>query len=76
MTKGLHKWQLFGLVLCLAAWLGAGCNKPADYRREADQAAAKIIEQKQVEALGRSEAFSIERPAETLRRQILLASGL
>ncbi len=78
MTKRLYKSQLFGLalVLWLAVWAGTGCSKPADYRREADQAAAKIIEQKQFEALGRSEAFSIERPADTLRRRILLASGL
>ena len=78
MTKWLYKSQLFGLalVLCLAVWTGPGCTKPADYRQQADQAAAKIIEQKQLEALGHSEAFTIERPADTLRRRILLASGL
>ncbi|HUT57346.1 MAG TPA: TolC family protein [Phycisphaerae bacterium] len=62
-------------VAALALAALAGC-RPADYRREADQAAARIIQRKQQEALGRSGAFSIEVPADVLRRRLLLAQKL
>ena len=52
-----------------------GC-RPADYRRDADRVSYEIIKQKQQEALGRSEAFSIEPPSETLRRRLLLDQQL
>lgn len=53
-----------------------GCKSPREHREQADRVAAEIIEQKQREALGRSEPFTIERPAETLRRRLLKAQGL
>lgn len=52
-----------------------GC-RPGDYRRDADRVSYDIIRQKQQEALGRTEAFSIERPADTLRRRLLLDQEL
>jgi len=65
-----------GWVGCgLAVWLLAGC-KPGDYRREADDAAAGVITQKQQEALGRTEPFTIEKPADTLRRRLMVAQEL
>jgi len=63
--------NVFGL-LCL---LGA-CKTPAEYREQADEAAARILEEKQQEAFGRTEPFTIERPADTLRRRLLLGQDL
>ena len=60
---------------CLSACLAGGCQ-PGDYRRQADQVVAKLIWWKQREALGRSEAFTVERPADTLRRRLLLGQKL
>lgn len=52
------------------------CMTPGEYRREADDVAYKIIEKKQREALGRNEPFTVERPADTLRRRLLLDQKL
>jgi len=62
------------LALCMAA---AGCKGPQAHRMEADRVAADIIKHHQALALGRSDAsFSIESPADTLRRRLLAAQGL
>lgn len=53
----------------------AGC-KPGDYRREADDVAGEVIRQKQLEALGREEPFTIEKPEMTLRRRLMEAQNL
>jgi len=60
-----------GLCLCLAA----GCS-PSFYRREADKAAINIIQNEQAKALGRTGAFEIELPIDTLRRRLLLGQDL
>ena len=52
-----------------------GC-RASDYRHEADRSSYSIIAEKQVEALGKSEAFTIETPADALRRRLLLDQGL
>lgn len=59
-------------VSCLAAAvvLQAGCN-PQTHRKNADKVAYNIIEAKQKKALGRNEPFTIETPADTLRRRLL-----
>jgi outer membrane protein TolC len=62
-----------GLALVIVGL--AGC-KPGDYRREADDKAAGVIRQKQLEALGREEPFTIEKPELTLRRRLMEAQGL
>jgi len=54
----------------------AGCKSPTAYRTEADEVSYKIIEDKQIEALGRTEPFTIERASDSLRRRILEAQGL
>ncbi len=61
-------------MLCSAAALVA-CT-PAEHRRSADRVAYKIIQQKQAEALGRSEPFTVESPADTLRRRLMLEQHL
>lgn len=62
-----------------AAALGlapAGCRSPAEHREEADRVAYQIVGDKQAQALGRTEPFTIERPEDTLRRRLLLEQGL
>ncbi|MDP8245471.1 MAG: TolC family protein [Candidatus Hinthialibacter antarcticus] len=60
----------------LAALLTLGCSTAGKYRENADKTAFNIIEQKQHEALGRTEPFSVEPPEVTLRRQLLLDQDL
>ena len=57
------------LVLC-ALWTASGCKSPAEHRKDADETAYRIIEHKQSEALGRTEPFTIETPADSLRRRL------
>jgi len=60
------------LVLVCIMLLGqTGCKSPAEYRQEADKTAYHIIEQKQREAIGNVEDFTIERPSDILRRRLL-----
>ncbi|HUU22542.1 MAG TPA: TolC family protein [Phycisphaerae bacterium] len=66
--------RLIALLGASAGWL-AGCQ-PADYRREADKAAYGIIERAQQQSLGRTEPFVLERPADALRRKLLLSHNL
>jgi outer membrane protein TolC len=56
-------------MLCLV-FVQAGCQTPSQYRQEADKVASDIITQKQQEALGKTEPFSIERPSDILRRRL------
>lgn len=58
--------------LCL---LGAGCS-PSHYRERSDQTAYTIIKQKQQQAFGHAEEFTIESPEETLRWRLLLDQQL
>ncbi len=53
-----------------------GCRSPEKFRENADQVAEDIIAEKQQQALGKTEPFSIERPGETLRRRLLAEQGL
>ncbi len=62
---------LFSLIL-----VPLGCRSPVEYRSEADKVAAEIITAKQKEALGETEAFSIERPSNILRRRLLEQQNL
>ncbi len=52
-----------------------GC-RPGDYRREADKAGYGIIDRAQKQAFGQTEPFTIERPADALRRKLMLDQGL
>jgi len=62
---------LTACTLCLLA----GC-RPESYRKDADETAYNIIQETQKQTLGRTEAFTVERPADTLRRRLLLDQGL
>lgn len=54
----------------------SGCRSPAEYREKADKAAYDIIEQKQQEALGKTDPIVIERPSDILRRRLIEAQAL
>ncbi|KPK84648.1 MAG: hypothetical protein AMJ81_05065 [Phycisphaerae bacterium SM23_33] len=66
-------WLVIVLTACVCCL--PGCQ-PGYYRQQADKVAYGIIDQGQKQALGRTEPFSIERPADALRRKLLLEQGL
>ena len=68
------RWLAFGLVALVLAI--SGCQKPAQYRAEADEVALDIIEETQQQSLGRTEPFIIERAADILRRRLLTDQNL
>ena len=72
-TKGQICRLFFSLVSML---LLLGCQTPSQYRLEADKVAQAIVQEKQKQSLGKTEAFSIERPSDILRRRLLIAQGL
>ena len=63
------------LITCLF-FVQAGCRTPSEYRQEADKVASDIITEKQEEALGKTEPFSIERPSDILRRRLMTEQQL
>jgi outer membrane protein TolC len=63
-------------VFCLLPMIVAGCTPPAGYKVDADRVATAIIHEKQMQGLGRTEPFSVETPADTLRRRLLLDQQL
>ena len=63
------------LILCLI-FVQVGCQTPSEHRQEADKAASDIITEKQEEALGKTEPFSIERPSDILRRRLMTEQQL
>lgn len=64
------------VLVCIVLMGQAGCKSPAEYRQEADKTAYHIIEQKQREAIGNVEEFTIERPSDILRRRPLTEQQL
>ncbi len=63
------------LITCLV-FVQAGCRTPSQHRQEADKVASDIITEKQEEALGKTEPFSIERPSDILRRRLMTEQQL
>lgn len=65
----------------LAATAGCGllmlaCSAPAYHREQADRLSYRIIEDAQKAEFGHSDPFTIETPADSLRRRLLLDQGL
>ncbi len=73
--KRFHSFAIWARLAAIAALL-AGCRSPARYAEQADKAAARLIAKGQDKTLGRTEAFTIERPSETLRRLLLQSQAL
>lgn len=65
-----------GLTFLVVAVVAASGCAPADYRKDADQVATRHIDAAQQEALGQTEAFTIQTPADTLRRRLLALQAL
>jgi outer membrane protein TolC len=63
------------IFLCILFASVIGCAA-AKYRENADKVASEFIRQAQLEALGRTEPFSIEPPSDTLRKRLLLDQNL
>ncbi|HPC95086.1 MAG TPA: TolC family protein [Sedimentisphaerales bacterium] len=63
-------------VLLGVAAAMVGCKSPQQYRHKADKVGSKIISDKQAEALGTTEPFTIERPSDILRRRLLEGQDL
>jgi outer membrane protein TolC len=72
-TRGRIFHLLFGLVSMVV--LLTGCQ-PSHYRLKADEVAKTIIQEKQEQALGKTEAFTLERPSDILRRRLLVQQNL
>jgi len=72
----IQKILCFLLTYGLMVFCAAGCNSARYYREEADHVSYKIIQEAQQEALNRTEPFTIERPADTLRRRLLIDQKL
>ncbi len=64
------------VLVCVVLLGQAGCKSPREYRKEADKTAYDIIKQKQREAIGEVEGFTIERPSDILRRRLLEGQNL
>jgi outer membrane protein TolC len=77
MVHGRRLWQSAAMVLAAGGIVIAfvGCT-PAFYRGQADRVAGRIVSSQQPGAIGRSEPFSIESPADTLRKRLLLSQQL
>ncbi|MBI1368553.1 MAG: TolC family protein [Planctomycetes bacterium] len=71
--------QSRAIVIFVLAIVGcgilSGCQ-PADYRKDADKVTADLLKQGQAEALGHNEPFTIETPADTLRRRLISLQNL
>jgi len=72
--SGYRRSFLFGVGLLLMTIIS--CTSPAGYKIDADRVATDIIHEKQIEGLGRTEPFSIEPAADTLRRRLFISQGL
>ena len=64
------------LSFAITALSLAACTAPAAERRSADEAAYEIIDDVQQAQLGRVDPFTIETPADSLRRRLLLDQNL
>lgn len=63
-------------TLVLLLFLQSGCKSPTKHRSEADQVAYDIVSQKQDEALGYTEGFTITRYSDLLRYRLMEVQGL
>jgi outer membrane protein TolC len=76
ILKSVARYQRFLFGVGLLFMTVSGCTAPAGYKVDADKVATNIIHEKQRQGLGRSEPFSIEPAADTLRRRLLLSQDL
>lgn len=63
-------------IFAACLFLLISCQSPKDYRQQADDVASAIITEGQNKALGKTEPFTIETAADTLRRRLMLEQKL
>lgn len=63
------------IILFFVLIIQSGCTAKS-HRLKADRTAQSIINEKQLEVLGRADDFSIERPSDILRRRLLADQAL
>ncbi len=73
MKQFIHCRSAFFLMMGVML---IGCSSAGKYREFASRTAYKIIEEKQEEALGKTEPFTIEPPEVTLRKRLLVDQNL
>lgn len=66
----------WGATALSVALLLSGCRSPSGHIGAADRAAARIIAEKQADALGRQEPFTIAQPSATFRQRLMLEQRL
>lgn len=64
------------LAACALGACLAGCRSPTAFREDADQSAYAIVDHAQQKAFGRQDGLRLDRPADSLRRRLLLDHGL
>ncbi len=74
-TVGFGGVQAWLLMVAAGVVLLGGC-RAQDHRQWADRVTYDIIREKQEESLGEASPFTIETPAYTLRRRLMLDQGL
>ena len=75
MAKAQSRLYLLILALSSVLFTQTMCTS-TKYRLKADKAVANIIQEKQEQALGKADEFSIERPSDILRRRLLIEQDL
>ena len=75
LERALRLFQRYSLMV-LIVLMPLGCQNPGQYRKQTDEMVRDVIAEKQQEALGRTERFSIERPSTILRRRLLEGQNL
>jgi outer membrane protein TolC len=73
--RGTKRPGAAAVAVCAALAAMAGCTA-SEYRNQADQVAADIVKAQQKQAIGRQEAFTIETPADTLRKRLMMSQSL
>jgi len=65
-----------GAVLLISLGLGSGCRTPKRWREQADRIASRTIRAAQEQAAAKAEPISVDSPADSLRRRLLLDQKL
>jgi outer membrane protein TolC len=76
LNQGMAGSCLTTILIWAAAAILTGCQTPGSHRVAVDQKVHGIILEKQEQILGRKGSFSIERPSDSLRRQLIEHASL
>lgn len=72
----MQRYIIAGLFLIPLILLSVGCRTASEYFQESNRVAADIIRKSMGEEFDDRDVFTIERPADTLRRRLLTGQGL